>query len=253
MFLENVSRSVISQKIELFEVLVVRTEHQHGTIAIAKIGLIVCGVPFPSLIARTDFGFLLPISIPRMLLLMSPKANTMAPVDAPVTLAILTVIPHGTASHASLRKTCTDVYASVRLDSIRLLNFLQENLRQCILFCGIQAVNTRIQINQSNCLQWFELITATCFGPHLGPSSGSFIKYVSCYWNIQIWIHISVDHCNHIIFVTITKLELLGFWTFFHRLVFYRTRRFGKWICFRPRVKVGEKTPTQLGPLEWGQ
>jgi hypothetical protein len=36
----------------------------------------------------------------------------------------------------------------------------------------------------------------------------------------------------------------------FHRLVFYRTRRFGNGICFRPQVKVGQKTPTQLGPLE---
>jgi hypothetical protein len=36
----------------------------------------------------------------------------------------------------------------------------------------------------------------------------------------------------------------------FHRLVFQRTRRFGNWICFRPQVNVGEKTPTKLGPLE---
>jgi hypothetical protein len=42
-------------------------------------------------------------------------------------------------------------------------------------------------INQSNCSHWFHLITAICFGPYLGPSSGSFIKYVSCYWNILIW------------------------------------------------------------------
>jgi hypothetical protein len=45
-------------------------------------------------------------------------------------------------------------------------------------------------------------------------------------------------------------LELLG--DFFHRPVFLEveTRRFGKWICFRPQVKMGEKTPTQLGLLE---
>jgi hypothetical protein len=40
------------------------------------------------------------------------------------------------------------------------------------------------------------------------------------------------------------------FLDFFHRPVFQKTRRFGNWICFRPQVKVGEKTPTQLGPLE---
>jgi hypothetical protein len=40
------------------------------------------------------------------------------------------------------------------------------------------------------------------------------------------------------------------FMDFFHRPVFQKTRRFGYWICFRPRVKVGKKTPTQLGPVE---
>jgi hypothetical protein len=40
-----------------------------------------------------------------------------------------------------------------------------------------------------------------------------------------------------------------NFLDFFHRPVFQKTRRFGNWICFRPQVKVGEKTPTQLGPL----
>jgi hypothetical protein len=40
------------------------------------------------------------------------------------------------------------------------------------------------------------------------------------------------------------------FLDFFHRLVFQKTRRFGNWICFHHQVKVGEKTPTQLGPLE---
>jgi hypothetical protein len=33
----------------------------------------------------------------------------------------------------------------------------------------------------SSWLHWFYLITAT----HFGPSSGSFIKYISRYWNIQ--------------------------------------------------------------------
>jgi hypothetical protein len=40
------------------------------------------------------------------------------------------------------------------------------------------------------------------------------------------------------------------FLDFFHRPLFKKTLRFGNWICFRPQVKVGEKTPTQLGPLE---
>jgi hypothetical protein len=41
-----------------------------------------------------------------------------------------------------------------------------------------------------------------------------------------------------------------GFLDFIHRLVFEGTRRFGNLICFRPQVKEGKKTPTQLGPLE---
>jgi hypothetical protein len=40
------------------------------------------------------------------------------------------------------------------------------------------------------------------------------------------------------------------FWTFSIVLYSKKTRRFGNWICFRPQVNVGEKTPTQLGPLE---
>jgi hypothetical protein len=41
-----------------------------------------------------------------------------------------------------------------------------------------------------------------------------------------------------------------NFFGLFHRPVFQKTRRFRNWICFRPQVKVGEKTPTQLSPLE---
>jgi hypothetical protein len=47
--------------------------------------------------------------------------------------------------------------------------------------------------NKSNCFYWFYVITAICFGPHWRPSSGSFIKYVSRYWNI----HVIVNPYNH--------------------------------------------------------
>jgi hypothetical protein len=40
-----------------------------------------------------------------------------------------------------------------------------------------------------------------------------------------------------------------GFLDFIHRPVFEGTRRFGNWICFRPQVKGGKKTTTQLGLL----
>jgi hypothetical protein len=76
----------------------------------------------------------------------------------------------------------------------------------CTMICGIMAVKIAIEIRASNCLHLFYLITATCFGPHFGPSSDSFIKYVWCYWNIPKWIHISFNHYSHIIHVTITKL-----------------------------------------------
>jgi hypothetical protein len=36
-------------------------------------------------------------------------------------------------------------------------------------------------------LHWLYLVTATCLGPYWG----SLIKYISCYWNILIWIHVS--------------------------------------------------------------
>jgi hypothetical protein len=57
--------------------------------------------------------------------------------------------------------------------------------------------NKYFKINQASCLHCFCLITATCFGPYFETSSGSFIKHISCYWNISIWIHISVNHYNH--------------------------------------------------------
>jgi hypothetical protein len=69
-------------------------------------------------------------------------------------------------------------------------------LRCLFIFCGILAFNTRTK-NKLNCLHWLYLITATCFGPYLGPSSNSFIKYVSRYWNILIWININVTQYNH--------------------------------------------------------
>jgi hypothetical protein len=62
----------------------------------------------------------------------------------------------------------------------------------CVMIFGILAVNTAIKINQPNCLYWLYLITATYFGPHLGPSSGSLIKYVSCYSNMLLYKSILV-------------------------------------------------------------
>jgi hypothetical protein len=69
------------------------------------------------------------------------------------------------------------------------------------------AVNTTININQSNCSHWFYLIVATCFGPHFGLSSGSLIKYVSYYGTVLIWTHIGATHHNHTIHATGTKLK----------------------------------------------
>jgi hypothetical protein len=49
----------------------------------------------------------------------------------------------------------------------------------------------------------------------------------------------------------VSQSELLGFRTFsiVHYSKKYKTRRFGKWICFRPQVW-GETPTTQLGPLD---
>jgi hypothetical protein len=62
--------------------------------------------------------------------------------------------------------------------------------------CGHRH-NKYFKINQSGCLHWFYLITSKCFRPYFESPSGSFIKYISRYWNILIWIHIIVNHYNH--------------------------------------------------------
>jgi hypothetical protein len=54
------------------------------------------------------------------------------------------------------------------------LNIFTVCILLCVMFCGILCVNTTIKPNQYNCLHLFYLITTTCFGPHFGPSSGSF-------------------------------------------------------------------------------
>jgi hypothetical protein len=71
------------------------------------------------------------------------------------------------------------------------------------------TVNTtiKIKINQSNCSHCFYLIVAACFGPHMGLSSGSLIKYVLCYLTDLIGIHISATHHSHIIHATAMKLQ----------------------------------------------
>jgi hypothetical protein len=64
--------------------------------------------------------------------------------------------------------------------------------------------NGYFKINRSTCLHWFYLITATCVGPYFGLSTGSFIKYVSCYWiNTN-----NYNHHNSVIIITIVKLFL---------------------------------------------
>jgi hypothetical protein len=56
--------------------------------------------------------------------------------------------------------------------------------------------------NKNKTIELFTLVlfnNCYMFRSTVGPSSGIFIKYVSCYWNILIWIHISVKHYNHIV------------------------------------------------------
>jgi hypothetical protein len=76
-------------------------------------------------------------------------------------------------------------------------------------------------------------------------SSITWVSFLFLVWHLYIHIVDSKWFWRWCITHRIT-----GFLDFFHRLVFWRTRGFGNWVCFRPQVKVGEKTPTQLGPLE---
>jgi hypothetical protein len=58
-----------------------------------------------------------------------------------------------------------------------------------------------------------------------------------------------VDTCSVAIWRSCITLEVTGFLNFVHRPVFWRTRRFGKWIYIRPQLKMWD-IPTLLSPLE---
>lgn len=61
------------------------------------------------------------------------------------------------------------------------------------------------------CSHRLYLITAICFSPYFGPSSSSFIKYICHYWNILMWIHISVNHIILITYAILLKLQKFKF------------------------------------------
>jgi hypothetical protein len=91
----------------------------------------------------------------------------------------------------------------------------------------------------------------------IGKSSNS--EWMECYNTQNYWIFREllaawVEHILHVVseglwWWWITQ-GISGFLDVIHHPVFEETRRFGNWICFRPQVKGGKKTPTQLGPLE---
>jgi hypothetical protein len=98
--------------------------------------------------------------------------------------------------HSSIKQNVT---SSSSPDNIRKKNIIFCSLFSscCVSWLWYLAVNVTIKINRPNCSEWFYLIVAISFGPRLGPSSGSFTKYVSCYWAVLIWIHISAyNTCN---------------------------------------------------------
>jgi hypothetical protein len=64
------------------------------------------------------------------------------------------------------------------LNTFRLWEFMYPGIQQSMN--RYLAINTTIKVNQSNCSHWFYFIVATCFGPHLGLSSGSLTKYINC-------------------------------------------------------------------------
>jgi hypothetical protein len=87
------------------------------------------------------------------------------------------------------------------------------------------------------------LIVFIPFRHHLTSIAVSFSPIPSLYSTITIDLKDSDDG------VCCTEFTEF-FLGFFHNPVLQKTRRFGNWICFRLQVKVGETTPTQLGPLE---
>jgi hypothetical protein len=66
----------------------------------------------------------------------------------------------------------------------------------------------------------------------------------------QNYISNNLERLERILTMMYVVQNSQNFSGLFHLPVFQKTRRFGNWICFCPQVKVGEKTPTQLGPLE---
>jgi hypothetical protein len=76
-----------------------------------------------------------------------------------------------------------------------------------IVICGTLAVNTTMKINWT---VYTGFDNCYILRSYVAPSSCSFIKYVSCYRNILIWIHISVEHYNHIVTCWLIATQRLG-------------------------------------------
>jgi hypothetical protein len=79
-------------------------------------------------------------------------------------------------------------------------------------------------------------------------------KYIQCDFRWSHFLSIIVPKlCTDVSETCQTVHRITGFLDFFHCLVFYRTRRFGNCICFRPQVKgpnwVGVYSPT----FTWGR
>jgi hypothetical protein len=88
------------------------------------------------------------------------------------------------------------LHQSNRMLKYNIIYCLQPVVCHDLWHSGCQH-NKYFKTKEHNSLHWFYLVTAKCFCPYFGRSSGSFIKYISHYWNILIWIHISVSRYNH--------------------------------------------------------
>jgi hypothetical protein len=117
---------------------------------------------------------------------------------------------------------------------------------QTILLCLYRLTQLK-ECTTLNSIYWFHNMFRLFFGHYQVNTT----VYQMLFWIVTIllliWAHIHNNCCGgQLYWHRIHRIFL----DFFHRHVFQKTRRFGNWICFRPQVKVGEKTHTQLGPLE---
>jgi hypothetical protein len=121
------------------------------------------------------------ICLNRKLIRLRPLPSKSFPIYQLSLYAVLLTL----TTSANNQQTDLDIKLHILKLKINNLMFLFEDLI-------VNTTNTSNNKPIKSYLHWLQLIAATYFGQYLGPSPGRIIKWDSCYWNILIWIHISI-------------------------------------------------------------